>query len=105
MPPVADFETALHQVLKRFPKGKPPAEIYYQVADVLGLDGAQRSIKHQGGNNEPAFHALIRTARKQLVERGLMYQRPQNFWRLTPDALLTERLNASSTTLSPEDIF
>jgi hypothetical protein len=86
LPPVAEFE----------PNGRAPKYLYQPVAEDLKLSGPQMKIRHEGGRDEPAFHILTRTARKDLVEKGYLHRLPRNHWRLTEYGINAEKIAAET---------
>jgi restriction endonuclease Mrr len=88
------FAEQLFRLLKvRGPVWVKPKDIHDELADALGLDHVQQRVGRRTKPNEPKFHNRIYSARKHLVELGLLDGSRRTFWKLTQAGLAADSID------------
>lgn len=82
-PTYKQIEEALEDELRR--RGKPtrPQDLYDDLADAFGLSQEERTRPRMDGQSGRVWSNLVQWARRKLVERGVMADRPYKPWALT----------------------
>jgi restriction endonuclease Mrr len=98
------FAEQLFRLLKaRGPVWVKPRDIHHELVDALGLDHVQQRAGRRTRPNEPKFYTRIHTARKHLVELGLLDGSRRTFWKLTQAGLAADSIDPISVSL--EDLL
>jgi restriction endonuclease Mrr len=82
LPNVAAVADALVRPLKDCARPMRPAELYDDLADLFGLTSFQKSLTRQT-RHESAWDNRVQTARKHLVDQGVINGTERGYWSLS----------------------
>jgi len=82
LPPQAEVEGKLLQLLAARSRPLTTTEVYRSLADIFNLSLAQRDARRERGN-DPAWNWLVRRAMQRLVAKGWADHRQHASWAAT----------------------